>query len=151
MADRLSSQRVSGAVAMDRRANARILVVDDEPGLCRAFVRTLLIAGYAYAEGVETARDAVAYLALHRADLVVLDVTLRLGDSYPDGCAFGRALLARWPGTRLLFLSGYERADLVTICPKDLPLLQKPMHPQVFLARVAEALMTEPYRWPEGD
>jgi DNA-binding response OmpR family regulator len=150
MGDRLGSRRVSGEVQMQRRADARILVVDDEPMLCRAFVRTLLMAGYPYAEGVETARAAMLHLAVYPADLVILDVTLRLGDSYPDGCALGRAIVDRWPGTRFLFLSGYHLEDLVAICPTDLPLLRKPVLPPVFLARVAEALMTDPYRWPEA-
>jgi hypothetical protein len=89
------------------------------------------------------------FLEAHPVDLCILDVTLALGDSYPDGCTLGQAILRRWPGIRLLFLSGYDRADMVAPCPPDLPLLQKPMHSQMFLARVAEVLMADPYRWPE--
>lgn len=136
---------------MERRADARIALVDDYAPLCRLYTQTLLQAGYRYAEGFETARAAVRHFAIYPIDLCIIDVTLGLGDLYPNGCAFARAVLDRWPNVRLLFMSGYSIYDeqILSICPPDILLMQKPTHPQVFLARVAETLMADPYRWPE--
>lgn len=125
--------------------SASILVIDDEPALCRALVRALLQAGYLHAEGETTEHAAIKRLLMRSADLVILDITLGWANGFPDGCTLGQAILHRWPTTRLLFLSGWDRASLPIACPSDIPLVAKPPNLQVFLARVAQSLSDPPW------
>lgn len=140
--------RTSGRVIAHDQA--RILVVDDD--LWMMFSRYLLSAEYKASDAVPTATEGMlllrtANLCGRPYDLAILDVTLRLGDLYPDGCAMGRVLVREIPGTRLLFISGYDRGDLASQCPPDLPFMLKPPERQRFLARVLETLQLPPYEW----
>lgn len=139
-------------------ATARILVVDDDAAVGQVALRHLRNAGYQRASWVATGRDAMREMttsqnrnpaALQPVDLLLLDVTLALTDSYPDGCALAQVVLRQWPGIRLLFLSGYYPEDLMTHCPADLPLVLKPYDHAALAERVADLLRSPPYRWPE--
>jgi DNA-binding response OmpR family regulator len=52
-----------------------ILVVDDNPGICRGLKRLLTMEGME-AECVSSGREALAFLARTRPDLMVLDVMM---------------------------------------------------------------------------
>ena len=63
------------------RDNARVLIVDDDPGVCRLLSRLLLDEGYA----VDVAGDAdaaLADIASHHPDVILLDVVLPDSDGF---------------------------------------------------------------------
>jgi two-component system cell cycle sensor histidine kinase/response regulator CckA len=87
-----------------------ILLVEDEPEILRLTARALRARGYVVLTA-ETPEAALAIADAHaeRIDLLLADV-LMPQMSGPD---LARAILARRPGTRALFMSGYS-ADLVS-------------------------------------
>ncbi len=141
--------------------NARILLVEDEMDVRLVWERSLLAAGYGRTESVGTVREAVGRMEFaeslrqegampedRRYDLVILDLSLSPKDIFQDGCLAGLAMIQRWPDTRLLFVSGYDRATAIERfqCPASIPLFEKPDHIKVFLARVATQLSLPPWR-----
>ncbi len=130
-------------------ASARILLVEDFASLRRAWEQTLLIAGYERAESVGTVRDAFARLEEERVDLVIMDVSLSGDADYENGCDAGVAIVRRWPATRIVFVSGFGKdVFLLGLCPPGAPLIEKPIGPQAFLARIAEVMMRPPWKPP---
>jgi DNA-binding response OmpR family regulator len=134
----------------------RLLIVDDDKYLLPVLLRMAKILHYD-AHGVLSPVDALAYLAATHADLVVTDATLERGLVVADvlmpgvdGCTLGREIVRRWPGTRMLFISGYVSWKLreLGICPQLMPLLQKPFVPSEFKACV-EAILASPPWDPE--
>jgi CheY-like chemotaxis protein len=132
----------------------RLLVVDDDAGMRNVMVRMGQWAGY-IVHGLPSAAEALAWLEQWQADLVVADATLTpqlavvtdivMPDM--DGCTLGREIIKRWPGTRLLFISGYVHDDLLAkrICPGTIPLLPKPFSRDAFADRIAEVLASPPW------
>jgi len=125
----------------DRRAS--ILVVEDQAGVRGLLGRQLERAGFA----VALATDGVAALEWAERpgaglDLLVTDVTMpRLG-----GAALAERLRARWPGLRLLYISGYWPEDLVAQVEADLraDFLAKPFSHRELVAKVERLLAVEP-------
>lgn len=118
---------------------ARILVIDDEPGL-REFVRTVLEQ-----EGhqVEEARDGnEALLACDRGafDLALVDLIM----PRKDGVKTIEDLRARHPGTVIVVITGAAPGRWPLRMLYDRPgavhMLVKPVSPQVLVDTVAEAL-----------
>ena len=99
----------------------RILVVDDEPGLCALACDWIQALGHD-AVGVQTPQEALERLGAARFDLLFTDIVMP-GDM--DGLALASAAKARQPDLRVLLASGYARALLEA---RDLPgpLLSKP-------------------------
>ena len=85
---------------MSGQAAARLLVVEDEPSIRELLAGSLRYAGFEVA-AAGTAADALRLAAVHRPDLVVLDVML------PDGDGFDvlRRLRAAGPGPAVVFLT----------------------------------------------
>jgi len=87
----------------------RVLVVDDEEGLCLVLKDTLELEGYE----VETCRDAASArkkLAQSRFDAALVDVFL---SDQPAGIELGKEILSKLPRTSLVFMTGYaEEADI---------------------------------------
>ena len=128
-----------------------MLIIDDEEYMRFVLMRLAGMLGF-YLHTSTTAAEALSWLELAPAALVVADVTLgglsgARGATIPgtDGCTLGREIVRRWPGTRLLFISGYAQEDVMEICPTNIPLLQKPFGPRVFRDRVAEILASPPW------
>jgi DNA-binding NtrC family response regulator len=118
---------------------ARILVVDDEPGLRRTFERALRPLGY---EVVSVGDAHLAYEVLDTAehDLVLLDIHL------PGlaGDALYLALIRRWPGLsgRVVLMTG-DPGVLDRDWPAELrrcPVLLKPFGLEAMRRFVSEAL-----------
>ena len=114
------------------------LVADDESMVRKLIVRTLEAEGYT----VIAAEDGAAALALLDdgacPDLVVTDVIMpRL-----NGRQLHDAVVTRWPGLPVLFISGHtgEQAVLQRLVPGGAPFLQKPFSPSL-LAQTASELM----------
>jgi CheY-like chemotaxis protein len=130
---------------------APILVVEDWPGLGSLMVRHLLEAGYSEAEHVFTADAAMIWLMAHWqrpravAPLVVMDLSLSPRDSWGNGCLAGLEVVRRWPATRILFVSGYDLAE-VPDCPPGAPYARKPLMREEFVAVVADVLARPPWR-----
>jgi PAS domain S-box-containing protein len=119
------------------RAGQRVLVVEDQEELRRLVVAVLEGAGYdvsdAQAEDVlKDLDDAVP------VDLLVTDVVMP-GISGPQ---LADTITTTWPGTRVLFISGYTGGMLRShgLSDTDVPLLVKPFTAAQLLDSVAEAL-----------
>lgn len=121
-------------------AAPRLLLVDDDPLVLLLLARTLKEAGFHVAR-VHSGPDALAWLEQQPEPQEVAVIT-DIGMPGMDGCTLARHVLRRWPGTRLLFISGYPWSDLAARgCPDDLPLLAKPFTLTELLARVEQMLL----------
>src|SRR6266545_3786446 len=121
------------------RGTERILLVEDEAAV-RAVTRQLLQRnGYDVIE----APEGTAALALLQAGAVTVD--LLLTDVVMPGMG-GRELaqrvVPRYPGLRVLFMSGYTDDAVVrhSILEDGVNYLQKPFHPEALLRKVREVL-----------
>jgi two-component system OmpR family response regulator len=116
--------------------NARILVVDDDPGV-RALVRDFLVQHGFTVDGAADARAMEAAMVESRYDLVILDVMLP-GE---NGLSICRRLIAE-NGPRVVMLSAMgETTDRVVgleLGADDY--LAKPCEPRELLARVRAVL-----------
>jgi PAS domain S-box-containing protein len=112
-------------------ARKRILVVDDEPGLCALACDWIAALGHE-AVGVNSPQEALARLGEQAFDLLFTDVVMP-GDM--DGLALATEAKSRQPGLRVLLASGYARVLLEN---RNLPgaLLGKPYRKK----EVAQAL-----------
>lgn len=111
----------------------RILVVDDEPGLCALACDWITALGHEVV-GVNSPQEALARLGEQSFDLLFTDVVMP-GDM--DGLALAIEVKSRQPGLRVLLASGYARVLLEN---RNLPgaLLGKPYRKK----EVAQALET---------
>jgi PAS domain S-box-containing protein len=119
----------------------RVLVVEDQAELRDVIVDVLAGAGYQVdsAEAVEL-RDSLDDQV--PVDLLVTDVVMP-GLSGP---ALAAVVGETWPGTKVLFISGYTDGMLAThgLTPSTARLLVKPFTAATLLQAVADALADEP-------
>lgn len=130
--------------AMDTAAPARILVVDDDPGIRDVLGDYLARHGYevrAAADGAEMDRA----LAERPADLVVLDLMMP-GE---DGLSICRRLAEAGPPVIMLSAMGEETDRIVGLELGADDYLSKPCNPRELLARVRAVLRRR--REPAGD
>lgn len=133
--------------AMRERERVRVLVVDDEPAICKALTIALQRAGYE-ALSAQSGDSALALLANERVDVLLID--LRIPDTRGD-VVFELAA-ATHPHLRhqTLFMTGdiSERASrLVASC--KCPMIKKPFELRDMLNAV-EALLPEQRRDARG-
>lgn len=112
-----------------------IMVVEDDTDVRASTVRALRRAGYDVLEAGD-GDEALAMLAARATpvDLVVSDIVMpRMG-----GAAFVQALGERWPGVRVLFVSGYpgDSPDVRAVEALAIPVLEKPYTPSILLFEV---------------
>ena len=106
------------------RGSTRVLVVDDEPAICKALTMALARAGFD-ALAAQTGESALAILRSERVDVLVLD--LRIPDTRGDVIFELAAAIHPHLRTQTLFLTGdiSERAlRLIAAC--KCPSLRKP-------------------------
>jgi DNA-binding response OmpR family regulator len=106
------------------RGSTRVLVVDDEPAICKALTMALGRAGFD-ALAAQTGESALAILRSERVDVLVLD--LRIPDTRGDVIFELAAAIQPHLRTQTLFLTGdiSERAlRLIAAC--KCPSLRKP-------------------------
>ena len=106
------------------RGSTRVLVVDDEPAICKALTMALSRAGFDTV-AAQTGDAALAILRSERVDVLVLD--LRIPDTRGDVIFELAAAIHPHLRTRTLFLTGDigERAlRLIAAC--KCPSLRKP-------------------------
>lgn len=111
-------------MAYRERNNTRVLVVDDEPAICKALTMALVRAGFD-ALAAQTGESALAILRSERIDVLVVD--LRIPDTRGDVIFELAAAIQPHLRTQTLFLTGdiSERAlRLIAAC--KCPSLRKP-------------------------
>jgi DNA-binding NarL/FixJ family response regulator len=90
--------------------SARILIADDHELVRRGVVAELSqVPGWVVVAEVANGRDAVASAALHKPDVVVLDLTM----PELNGLEAARSILAADPSARILILTAHESEQLV--------------------------------------
>jgi NO-binding membrane sensor protein with MHYT domain/nitrogen-specific signal transduction histidine kinase/CheY-like chemotaxis protein len=138
------SQALVAAAAPARRqalpgGNERILVVEDEDEVRAIVGEQLRGLGYDVHLAAD-AEQALALLRTHRFDLMLTDVVMpgRL-----NGKGLADEVVRTWPGTRVVFMSGYSENALLNDGRLDsgVMLLAKP-HQKADLARIIRSALS---------
>lgn len=116
---------------------ARILVVDDDPGLLRLLTIRLRAENY-NVEAVDNGPAAIAAAGRFRPDLVISDLRMEP----MDGIALLREMQNRWPGLKVILLTAHGSIpDAVQATQQGaFSFLTKPVEKQELLTHVEKAL-----------
>src|SRR5580698_99700 len=119
------------------KRKARILVVDDDPGLLRLLTIRLRAESYDV-EAVESAALALAASSRFRPDLVITDLRM----DQMDGIGLLKELQNRWPGLKVIILTAHGTIpDAVQATQMGaFGFLTKPVDKQELLDQVQKAL-----------
>lgn len=119
------------------KRKAKILVVDDDPGLLRLLTIRLRAESYEV-EAVQSAADALAAAGRFRPDLVITDLRM----DQMDGIGLLKELQARWPGLKVIILTAHGTIpDAVRATQSGaFGFLTKPVEKQELLEQVQKAL-----------
>ncbi|MEZ5499039.1 MAG: sigma 54-interacting transcriptional regulator [Steroidobacteraceae bacterium] len=119
------------------KRKARILVVDDDPGLLRLLTIRLRAENYDV-EAVESGPQAVAATSRFRPDLVITDLRMEP----MDGIGLLKELQNRWPGLKVIMLTAHGTIpDAVQATQMGaFGFLTKPVDKQELLDQVQKAL-----------
>jgi PAS domain S-box-containing protein len=121
----------------DRWPDATILVVEDEPSVRAITVRTLEAAGLQVLSA-GNGTEALAVVDRQGAPTLVLTDLVMPGMT---GTELGLRLRARFPGIRVLYMSGYSEDELRRQGADPAgPLLQKPFSPEDLARRIQQEL-----------
>jgi two-component system response regulator GlrR len=137
----------SGAVATGKR-KARILVVDDDPGLLRLLTIRLRAENYEV-EAVENGVAALAAASRFRPDLVITDLRM----DQMDGIGLLKELQTRWPGLKVIMLTAHGTIpDAVQATQMGaFGFLTKPVDKQELLDQVQKALRISGFTGSDED
>jgi two-component system response regulator GlrR len=124
-------------VTTTTKRKARILVVDDDPGLLRLLTIRLRAESYDV-EAVEGGPQALAAASRFRPDLVITDLRMEP----MDGIALLKELQNRWPGLKVIMLTAHGTIpDAVQATQMGaFGFLTKPVDKQELLDQVQKAL-----------
>ncbi len=119
------------------KRKARILVVDDDPGLLRLLTIRLRAENYEV-EPMENGVQALAAASRFRPDLVISDLRM----DQLDGIGLLKELQVRWPGLKVILLTAHGTIpDAVQATQMGaFGFLTKPVEKQELLAQVQKAL-----------
>ena len=119
------------------KRKARILVVDDDPGLLRLLTIRLRAENYEV-EAMENGVQALAAASRFRPDLVISDLRM----DQLDGIGLLKELQVRWPGLKVILLTAHGTIpDAVHATQMGaFGFLTKPVEKQELLAQVQKAL-----------
>jgi two-component system response regulator GlrR len=119
------------------KRKARILVVDDDPGLLRLLTIRLRAENYEV-EPMENGAQALAAASRFRPDLVISDLRM----DQLDGIGLLKELQIRWPGLKVILLTAHGTIpDAVQATQMGaFGFLTKPVEKQELLAQVQKAL-----------
>jgi two-component system response regulator GlrR len=119
------------------KRKARILVVDDDPGLLRLLTIRLRAENYEV-EAMENGVQALAAASRFRPDLVISDLRM----DQLDGLGLLKELQIRWPGLKVILLTAHGTIpDAVHATQMGaFGFLTKPVEKQELLAQVQKAL-----------
>jgi DNA-binding NtrC family response regulator len=120
-------------------ALAKIVIVDDDQQLVQFLKRTLESKGYSV-EGTTSPMYAIALVEESHADLLILDLNM----PQPDGFEILKAERTRFPGLRILVISGYMKGALLEAASilGATATLEKPFSPDDLVSKVQEVLGT---------
>jgi len=124
-------------VTQTGKRKARILVVDDDPGLLRLLTIRLRAESYDV-EAVESGVLALAAASRFRPDLVITDLRM----DQMDGIGLLKELQSRWPGLKVIMLTAHGTIpDAVQATQMGaFGFLTKPVDKQELLDQVQKAL-----------
>jgi two-component system, NtrC family, response regulator GlrR len=124
-------------VNQSTRRKARILIVDDDPGLLRLLTIRLRAENYEV-EAVEGAAQALAAASRFRPDLVISDLRMEP----VDGIGLLKDLQVRWPGLKVILLTAHGTIpDAVQATQMGaFGFLTKPVDKQELLDQIQRAL-----------
>lgn len=119
------------------KRKARILVVDDDPGLLRLLTIRLRAENYEV-EAMESAAQALAASSRFRPDLVITDLRMEP----MDGIGLLKELQTRWPGLKVILLTAHGTIpDAVQATQMGaFGFLTKPVDKQELLDQIQRAL-----------
>ncbi|MGH8256295.1 MAG: response regulator, partial [Steroidobacteraceae bacterium] len=119
------------------KRKARILVVDDDPGLLRLLTIRLRAENYDV-EAMENGVQALAAASRFRPDLVISDLRM----DQLDGIGLLKELQHRWPGLKVILLTAHGTIpDAVQATQMGaFGFLTKPVEKQELLDQVQKAL-----------
>src|SRR5881394_4506 len=119
------------------KRKARILVVDDDPGLLRLLTIRLRAENYDV-EAVESAAQALSASSRFRPDLVITDLRM----DQMDGIGLLKELQNRWPGLKVIILTAHGTIpDAVQATQMGaFGFLTKPVDKQELLDQIQRAL-----------
>ena len=135
-----SESGVRDAIGTRSGAGARILVVDDDPGV-RTYVCEVL-TGFDY-KCLQASDGAAGLEILERetVDLLIVDYAMR----ELSGAEMAAKALVRRPGLPIIFASGYaDSAALEAALGHPVQLLRKPFDSDALAARIDEAFRRDP-------
>jgi two-component system response regulator GlrR len=120
-----------------QKRRAKILAVDDDPGLLRLLTIRLRSENYEV-EAVQSAADALAAVGRFRPDLVITDLRM----DQMDGIGLLKELQVRWPGLKVTVLTAHGTIpDAVRATQSGaFGFLTKPVEKQELLDHVQKAL-----------
>jgi two-component system, NtrC family, response regulator GlrR len=121
----------------DRTRRAKILVVDDDPGLLRLLTIRLRNENYEV-EAAHSALEALAGVGRFRPDLVITDLRM----DQMDGIGLLKELQAKWPALKVIILTAHGTIpDAVRATQSGaFGFLTKPVEKQELLEQVQKAL-----------
>jgi two-component system, NtrC family, response regulator GlrR len=124
-------------VTIASKRKARILVVDDDPGLLRLLTIRLRVESYDV-EAVEGGPQALVAASRYRPDLVITDLRMEP----MDGIVLLKELQTRWPGLKVILLTAHGTIpDAVQATQMGaFGFLTKPVDKQELLDQVHKAL-----------
>jgi CheY-like chemotaxis protein len=122
-------------------AGGRILVVDDDAAVRTVSAEMLQQIGYGVAEAAsgQAALDALARGEVY--DLMIVDIAM----PGLNGIETVRRARERWPGLRVLYVTGYASAAATGLETGDDPMIRKPFRLAEFTAEVNRALERNRY------
>jgi two-component system response regulator GlrR len=131
-----------------QKRKARILAVDDDPGLLRLLTIRLRAESYEV-EAVESAAAALAACVRFRPDLVITDLRM----DQMDGIGLLKELQSRWPGLRVIILTAHGTIpDAVHATQSGaFGFLTKPVDKQDLLDHVQKALKVSGFAHVDED
>lgn len=131
-----------------QKRKARILVVDDDPGLLRLLTIRLRAENYEV-EAVESAAAALAACTRFRPDLVITDLRM----DQMDGIGLLKELQSRWPGLKVIILTAHGTIpDAVHATQSGaFGFLTKPVDKQELLDHVQKALKVSGFAHVDED
>ena len=111
----------------------KILIIDDEPDICKMVTEFLFDAGYSASYALN-GPDGLAMIKKDLPSLVLLDI----GMPGMDGIEVARLAAARHPGLRIMFITGFAAVALAAgdQAPPGSKVLSKPIHLREIVSEV---------------